>query len=90
MKIIFWNKTASTENVKQGILEKETGNKNSKRPKYKHNGIDEKGICVRSKHKYELKLKIKGTKRSISQQFQIKQNYPKSRNNHAKQRTTMN
>jgi len=49
-----------------------TGNKNSKRPKYKHNGIDEEGICVRSKHKYELKLKRKGTKRSISQQIQNK------------------
>ena len=48
-----------------------------------------RNLC-RSKHKYELKLKLKGTKRSISQQFQIKQNYPKSRNNQAKQRTTMN
>jgi len=66
-----------------------TGNKNSNRAKYKHNGNDEKRICVRSKHKYEIKLKIKGTKRSISQQFQIKQNYPKSRNNQVKQRTTM-
>ena len=37
--------------------------RNSKRPKDKHNGINEKGICVRSKHKYELKLKIKGTKK---------------------------
>ena len=39
MKIFFWNKTASTENLKQGILE--TGNKNSKIPKFKHNGICE-------------------------------------------------
>jgi len=36
-----------------------------------------RGICVRSKHKYELKLKLKGTKRSNEQQIQSNYIYPK-------------
>jgi len=55
----FLQQNSQHRECKIGDSGKKIGNKNSKRPKYKHNGIDEKGICVRSKHKYELKLKIK-------------------------------
>jgi len=41
VQIIFWNETVCTENVKHGILENKTGNKNSKRLKFKHNGVCE-------------------------------------------------
>jgi len=43
-----------------------------------------RNLC-RSKHKYELKLKIKSTKGSKTQQIQIKHLYQKTRNKKAKQ-----
>jgi len=47
-----------------------------------------KGICVDLTHKYELKLKIKSTKGSKTQQIQIKHLYQKQETNKPKKSTT--
>ena len=68
-KIIFLSKTASIELFKTGDSVK--SGKNSKIPKKNTMELVKRNLC-RSKHKYELKLKIKGTKRSKTQQIQNK------------------
>jgi len=78
-KIIFLSKTASTELCKTG----DSVNLEIKTARYtKRNTMElvKRNLC-RSKHKYELKLKIKSTKGSKTQHIQIKHLYQKQETN---------